>query len=308
MSLSPSLSIITVSWNTRALLDQCLASVFADPPRCAFDVWVVDNASQDQSAAFVRHKYPRVRLIENDSNAGFARANNQAMAQSDGDYVLLLNSDTVALPGMLDEMVQWMEAHPEAGIVGGTLMNPDGSFQASHGDYPTLVSELLNVAGVARWFYGPYFPSHPPVASQGAIPADWVGGACLMARRQAIAGVGPLDEGYFMYAEEMDWCYRMTKAGRGVFSLPAARCVHWGGQSSAQVSRITPARLVAATHRFMKKHYGAVPAAAFRAGAGALGIAKAAVFAVLALAHRARRGYWHDKAVANLTLALEGFR
>src|SRR4029450_9381110 len=125
------LSIVIVSWNTHTLLAACLDSIYHAPPVCTFEVLVVDNGSADGSAAMVRKRFPQVRLIENTDNAGFARANNQAVAQSSGDYGLLLNPDTEVLPGALEALVQFLREHPNAGAVGARILNPDGSLQTS---------------------------------------------------------------------------------------------------------------------------------------------------------------------------------
>src|SRR5947209_7037336 len=127
------LSIVVVSWNTRDLLAQCLASIFANPPRASFDVWVVDNASQDGSAQFIDEQFPQVHLIRNLQNLGFARANNQGIRASSGRAVLLLNSDTIVQPQALDQMLAFIEAHPEAGVVGAGLVNADGTPQWCYG-------------------------------------------------------------------------------------------------------------------------------------------------------------------------------
>lgn len=229
------LSIIVVNWNTRDLLAQCLASIYAHPPNCEFETWVVDNASSDGSAQMVRERFSNVRLMENRENVGFACANNQAIQESAGRYVLLLNSDTQVCGNALTLLVEFMENHSRVGITGAKLLNSDGSFQSSYANFPTLISELMSAAGLSRWVYGKYFPSFPPEASREARGADWIGGACMIVRRAAIVQVGLLDEIYFMYSEEVDWCYRFWKAGWLVHYLPEAEIIHWKGQSSGSV-------------------------------------------------------------------------
>ena len=250
------LSIIIVNWNTRDLLEQCLSSVYATTHDIPFEVFVVDNASSDGSVEIVRERFPEVQLIENEENLGFAKANNQAIRESKGRYILLLNSDTVVLSGAIERMIEFMDGHPEAGAVGAKLLNPDGSFQASYNDFPTPLSELVLLAGLSRVVYNPYYPSYPPDLSNERRECDWVGGACLMVRKEAIEEVGLLDENYFMYVEEVDWCYRLRKAGWKVYYLPEAQIVHWGGQSSRRERGKARRLLRKSELLFFKKHYG----------------------------------------------------
>ncbi|HEX9373634.1 MAG TPA: glycosyltransferase family 2 protein, partial [Roseiflexaceae bacterium] len=156
-SEKPDVSIILVSWNTRDLLLACLASLPAALGGLHADVWVVDNGSADGSVAAVRERYSAARLIENGGNPGFAAANNQAIDASAGRYALLLNSDTVATPGSIERLVRFADEHPLAGIVGARLLNPDGSFQASFADFPSLRSELLSVTGLGPRLFGRWY-------------------------------------------------------------------------------------------------------------------------------------------------------
>lgn len=234
--MSPRLSVIIVNWNTRALLTQCLESLAATAREVAFETIVVDNGSSDGSSALVRDGFSNVRLIENHENWGFARANNVGIRSSRSPLVMLLNSDTLVKPGALVRVVEFMEATPQAGVVGVKLLNPDGSFQASYNDFPSALSELVTTAGLARWVYGPYFPSHSPDESRNSRQVDWVGGACLTARRAAIDQVSLLNEEYWMYGEEMEWCYRFNRAGWQVWYLADAEITHLGGQSGVAIA------------------------------------------------------------------------
>lgn len=243
---TPDLSIIIVNWNTRQLLLDCLRSLEAS--QLWVEVIVVDNASSDDSAMAVRAAFPNVRVIENTTNRGFAAANNQAIAQSRGRYVLLLNSDTVVLPHALDRMVAFADAHPTVGVVGAQLLNGDGTLQPSWAAFPGIRSEVL----------GKNLRVCRPYAETAAGPAyavDWVGGAALLARRTAIDQAGPLDEQYFMYSEETDWCYRIKQCGWEVCYLSTASVVHLGGQSSRQASLRMKTELYRSKLRFFDKHY-----------------------------------------------------
>lgn len=229
----PILSVVIVNWNTADMLLDCLHSIAAQT-RVAHDVWVVDNGSHDGSCDRVRAAFPHVHLIANSDNRGFAAANNQALRLVQGDYVLLLNSDTVVLNGALDAMVAFLHARPEIGAVGPRLLNADGSLQPSaHRFYSTWGSLIENqlVSRLIPWRF-----AHTPWLNlfdhSVARPVDWVCGAALMLRRQTLQRVGLLDEAFFMYAEEIDWQMRMRAADIPVWFIPHARIIHLGGGSS----------------------------------------------------------------------------
>ncbi len=261
MDAAPDVSIILVSWNTRELLLGCLESLSAAVGTLRTDIWMVDNGSTDGSVAAVRERFPLVRLLENDGNPGFAAANNQGIAASAGRYTLLLNSDTIAEAASIERLVRFADGQPAAGIIGARLLNRDGSFQASFADFPSLRSELLSVTGIGPRLFGRWYPSYGPRRSQMARRVDWIQGACMLARRAAIEQAGPMDEQYFMYNEEIDWCMQMWRAGWEVWYLPEARIVHYGGQSTRQIRHAMVQALYRSKVRFFRKHYG--PAAAF---------------------------------------------
>lgn len=252
----PDVSIIIVNWNTRDLLAGCLDSIERTTDGLDLEIIVVDNASTDGSRAMVRQQFPHVHLIANQENVGFAKANNQAMGASKGRYALLFNSDALATPGSIQALVRLADAKPQAGIVGAQLLNPDGSFQASHTPFPTLWQEFLILTGLGRLLRGRWYPSRGPEEDKGPQVVDYVGGACLLVRRQAVEEVGGLDEGYFMYAEEVDWCYRMKQAGWQVWYQPAAKVIHLGGGSSQNQRPQREADLYRSRVRFFRKHYG----------------------------------------------------
>jgi N-acetylglucosaminyl-diphospho-decaprenol L-rhamnosyltransferase len=267
------LTIGIVTYNGRALLARCLDSIYAAPPACRFEVVVVDNASADGTAEWLREVYPQVRAVPNTVNSGVARGNNQCLAAARGRYVLLLNNDTVVLPGMLDRLVAFADAHPDSGAVGGKLVNPDGSFQASYFDFPSLWSEFLHATHMGA-LVDPRYPSH--VDSPEERPVDWIMSASLLVRRAASAQVGDVDESYFMYSDETDLQYRLHQAGWKVYYLPDVVTVHFGGQSASHWRRrklIYRGKLL-----FFRKHYGPIRTALVQVLFGSISALKLAAW------------------------------
>lgn len=258
----PDVSVVIVSWNTRALTLACLASLPAAARAHRLEVWVVDNASTDGSVDAIRRAHPDVQVVANTENVGFAAANNQGVARGSGRYVMLLNSDTVAPPGAIDALVGFADAHPGAGVVGPRLVNPDGTYQSGPTPFPSLWNETLAVTGLGRRLLTPAYPSAPAHRALVARQADYVGGACMLARRDAIAQVGGLDEGYFMYSEEPDWCWRMRRAGWDVWYTPDAEIIHHGGQSTSQQRHAMTIALYRSKVRFLRRYRGAATARA----------------------------------------------
>lgn len=230
------LSVAVVSWNTCALLACCVQSIYDTIEDMEFEIFVVDNASTDDSAAMVRDCFPKVQLIENAENVGFARANNQAVQQSVGRYILLLNSDAYVVKNAVEQMMRVMDARGDVGIVGVDLISPNGDPQLDHGSFPTLTSEIGSLLGLDKFHL--YFPRH--FAPGRFVETGWVSGACLMARRQMLEQIGLLDEGFFMFSEEVELCRRSRAAGWKVVHLPSARAVHVGGGSTG----LTPERIL----------------------------------------------------------------
>jgi hypothetical protein len=249
------LSVIIVSWNTCQVLRECLESVQRQRSSASIDVWVVDNASKDGSAEMVRETFPAVHLIENSENVGFARANNVAVAASSGRYVLLLNSDTVVLPGAFDALIDFLDAHPEAGAAGAHTLNPDGSLQVSTYPSPTLARELWFLLHLDRLRpYGAYDMAQWSSDQPRAV--DAVLGACLIVRQATLDQVGALDPAYFMYSEEIDLCYRIRRAGWRIYWVPQAKIVHYGGQSTRQVAASMFIQLYRSKVLFFRKNQG----------------------------------------------------
>lgn len=255
------LSIIIVNWNTRDLLNQCLESVYANPPANKFEVIVVDNGSTDASVPMIREQFSQVRLFENTQNVGFVRANNQAIRECIGRHVLLLNSDTIVKPNSLTKMVGFLDEHPEAGIVGAFIENPDGTPQRCFGSFPTILTESVYAWGLDSWSLISKWFTPPPVSSNECWQTDWVIGAALMVRHDIFNAVGGLDEEYFMYSEEVDLCYRVKKNGWQNYILGNSPIIHLGGQSSRQIPAPMKAELFRSKVKYFRKNHNSLVAA-----------------------------------------------
>jgi len=257
MADQPDVSVVVVTLNGRELVERCLESV-AD----AGELIVVDNASSDGTPDLVREKFPQARLIEQE-NRGMGGGNNAGMRLASGRYFLLLNSDAWVVGNGLRQLVEFADARPDAAVVGPRLRNPDGTLQRSVRAFPTLwrlateyffLRKLAPRTDALNSFYGGGF-DHESVRE-----ADWLYGACLFVRRDAVDQVGLFDESFFMFSEEVDWCYRFHAAGWKVLFDPGAEVVHVGGGSHG--GRMYRENLRGHL-RFFAKHYG--PAQAERA-------------------------------------------
>jgi len=224
------LSIIIVNWNTRDLLLEAISSIYRTVEHIAFEIWLVDNASEDSSARDVKHRFPEVNIIINRTNIGFAAANNQAFKKMNGRYAILLNTDTVLTDGALYDLYNFMEATPAAGAACGQLINPDGSRQNSIANFPSMLLLLTNET-LLRFFMPKRFPSKwktydVPIEIESCI------GACMLVRRETMSDVGLFDESFFFFFEETDLAYRMHKNGWKIYFVPSARIYHKQGKSA----------------------------------------------------------------------------
>lgn len=253
------LSVVIVSWNISKLLSACLESVLQNPPDGEMEIWVVDNASTDDTVEMLRSCYPQVHVIVNQNNVGFAAANNQGINQAKGEFILLLNPDTVVLPGALTTLVKYLQAHPEASACGPMLLNPDRTLQKSCYPFPTLSREFWRLFHLDRLHtYGVYRMDHWRQDEPRSV--DIIQGACLIVRKSILDRIGLLDEDYFMYTEEVDLLYRIKQTGAGVFWVPAARVIHYGGQSTQQVATAMFIRLYESKLVFFRKNHGQMAA------------------------------------------------
>ncbi len=291
--------VAIVSWNVRELLLRCLGSLgleraggtggAGEPDRPArvdssvpFEVVVVDNASADRSAEAVRSAFPDVTIIENEVNLGFTAGNNQAFralglrlgdekasARKPPPFVLILNPDTEVVGDTLGTLIRHLASQPHAGAVGPLLRFPDGSVQSSRRRFPTILTALLE-GTPAEWWW----PNNPwarryrmeDVPPDVACEVDWLNGAAILFRSEALAGVGGFDEGFFMYSEELDLCRRLRTAGWSTRFEPAAAVIHHEGRSSTQVAPTRHRLFMASRVRYVQKHYGRLAGLVVRTG------------------------------------------
>lgn len=251
------IAIIIVNWNTRDILGQCLQSVFASQTAKQFEVWVVDNGSSDGSKQMIKDSYPRTRLISNCDNVGFARANNQAVELSSGDYVMLLNPDTMVEKDVIEILANYLDENQEIGAVGPRLLNPDGTLQESAYPEPTLVREFWRMFHLDRFYYYAEYPMDS-WSEKEAKEVDVLMGACLLIRRKALDQVGLLDEEFFVYSEEVDLCTRIRNYGWRISWLPTVKVVHLGGQSTQQIQQEMFLQLYQGKIQYFRKHHSAM--------------------------------------------------
>jgi N-acetylglucosaminyl-diphospho-decaprenol L-rhamnosyltransferase len=232
-------SVLLVSYKTPGLLGRCLAALRASLAGLSHETIIVDNASNDGSVALIKRQFADCRLIENDCNIGFGRANNQALPWARGRYVLLLNTDAFVMPDTLGMTVQYMDAHPRCGIVGVNLIGSDGAWQPSARYFPTPLNIFLQRTGLDRIFRNVRMMDDPSWDRRSIRACDWVPGCYYLIRREVIDQVGLFDPRYFLYYEEVDHCYAAKKAGWDVACVPQTSVVHLGGASAKSDGEVT---------------------------------------------------------------------
>jgi GT2 family glycosyltransferase len=298
------------------MLQDCLASLRT--VTLPLRIVVVDNASRDGSAAMVQQEFPEVELVARSDNPGFAGGTNIALRQlgfggDSGahppcDMALLLNPDTIVHSGAIETLAQFLAAHPRVGMVGPRLLNPDGSIQPAAFRFPTLImtaldlfppGEVLPGRLYGSWWHGRY----PQERDEQPFPIDHPLGACILARRAVLEQIGLLDEGYFMYAEEVDWCMRAQQAGWAIWQVPAARVTHIGGASTSQFRARMQVALYASRLRLFQRHYGRRLVAAHRLLIR-IGVLRWGILAVRAyLGGQIAREQLRDRMLAYTTIA-----
>lgn len=288
------LSIVLVCWNNKDYLVPCLHSLYGSQMRTRCEVVVVDNGSTDGSIEVLAQEFPQVRVIQNTENVGLSRASNQGIQATTGRYILLLNNDTLVNGRSLDALTEFLDTQPDAGAVGGELLNPDGSFQSGYASFSSLPQEFLIATGLGDRLWSGY-PSHG--RSDKVKRVDWLSSACLMLRREALEQVGLLDEQYFVYGDEADLQFRLKHAGWQIYYLPNAAIIHFGGRS---MNRWRRRRLVyRGKLLFYKKRYSPLPTLGLRMLFGTLTFAKTLVWSA-ALAIPGRQGIARQELRSNL--------
>lgn len=251
------LTVGIINWNTKDLLKSCLAGVYKEEFFEDSDLVVVDNNSIDGSQEMVIEKFPRASLIANDDNLGYAAAANQILKMTKTPFVLLLNSDTEVSSGSLQALVDFMMTHPDAAAVGPLILNPDDSVQYSCRKFPSFIDATVHA------FFGAFFPSNPyserykmvECDRESEREVDWISGAAICLRKDAAKSINYFDEGYYMYVEDMDLCYRLKQKGWRVYYVPRAKVYHHIGQSSKQISKKMIIEHQKSIYRFYSKLY-----------------------------------------------------
>ena len=255
MAVATDLRVCIVSWNAKEDLRACLQSLPAAATRRRVETVIVDNASDDGSPEMAATEFPHACLLQSASNEGFSGGNNRALMGLEAPYALLLNSDAIPHQGALDDLLDFADAHPDIGIVGPKVLNPDGSLQYSCRRFPTFAAGLFR-----NVYLGRLFPNNRPAADYlmqdfdhaSVRDVDWVSGCALLIRRECLEQIGPLDaETFFMYCEDIDWCLRAKQAGWRVTYFPGAVVTHAIGRSSDQVAE----RMIIEHHRSMWRFY-----------------------------------------------------
>ena len=264
-------AVVIVSWNVRDYLADCLRSVYSDFAHSDISgqVWVVDNNSTDGSVEMVQNLFPQVHLIANKNNPGFGAANNQGMRHANSfqpRYFFLLNPDTVVRQGALRQMLTFMDQNQQAGMCGARLVFGDGRFQHSAFAFPRLGQLIFDLFPLPNRFYSRLYESrfngrYPRKLynpKRGPFRIDHPLGATMLVRRDVAETTGGFDETFFMYCEELDWCWRIQKAGWHIYTVPAAEIVHYGGESTQQVAARSVINLWDSRAKFYQRHYGPI--------------------------------------------------
>lgn len=251
------LVISIVSYNSLYFLKDALSSILENPPKSSYEIIVVDNGSTDGSVEFVKTNFPRVRVIANSKNLGFAAANNIAIKNSSSKFILLMNSDCKVYKDSLDRLLDFMDENPGVGIVGPQIVNSDGSIQLSCRRFPSMINAGFHSLLTDIFPNNPFSRKYKLVDAQRDKPfaVDWVSGSCMLIRREALSDIGLLDENYFMYVEDIDLCYRMWVKNWGVFYFPYAKVLHHIGGSSKEKEFVSCFRMQKSIFHFFWKHY-----------------------------------------------------
>lgn len=255
----PKVSVVIVSWNARDHLERCLASIRQHASDCVSETIVVDNASVDGSPEMVVERFPEVTLVRSRRNSGFAKANNLGLAKVREGYAALINSDVILHPDCLQRLVTCLAEHPRIALVGPRILGTDGRLQLTCRRLPSVWTTFCRLSGLDRmfprsaWFSGLELPATRH-ESRAVVPA--LGGCFWVVRSEAIADIGGLDERFFFYAEDVDWCKRFAEGGWEVVFCPEATATHYGGGSSENAPLRYSIEIIRSTLKYWKKHHG----------------------------------------------------
>ncbi len=274
-SSTPDLSVVLVGWNNRSYLEPCLHSLYQCGLSRTFEVVVVDNGSSDGSQRMLKEQFSEVQIVQNYSNVGLSRATNQGIQHTTGQYVLLLNNDTLVNGPSIEAMIKFMELTPNAGAVGGKLLNPDGSFQGGGARFSSLFQEFLIATRLGEFLCKGY-PSHKD--NDREIVVDWLSSACLLVRRGVFSQIGFLDEQYFIYGDETDFQFRLKQANWKVYYLPLVTTIHYGGRSMDRWRRRK--MVYRGKMLFYKKNRGSLAAFTLRLMLGGLTVPKTLLWSI----------------------------
>jgi GT2 family glycosyltransferase len=251
------LSVVIVNWNTGDLIRRCVESVYADLPAGETEVFVVDSASTDGSTLALQARFPGANYIYSPQNIGFGPSNNLALRRATGEYLLLLNPDTLVHPGAIRALLNFMEQNPQVGAAAARLLNPDGSLQYSCSPEPTLKGELLRLFHLGGVRPDGYYPMETWDLAVPR-PVEVILGACMLVRKSVLDQAGLFDEQFFMYNEETDLCRRIRQAGWQIFWVPQAQVTHYGGQSTRQMAAEMFVQLYRAKITYFRKYHNPI--------------------------------------------------
>lgn len=252
------LSIGVISYNTKELLETCLESILNNFPQFATEIIVIDNHSSDGSADMVKNRFPKVKLVVNSSNKGYAIAVNQFLNMSKGQTLLILNADVIILDHAIERTYEFYQLQENVGFIGCKILNDDGTLQKSCRGFPNLMNFLSENFYLYKLFpniplFGQVFMTHFNYNSIEKVQV--ILGAFMMVNKKVIDKIGPMDDRFFMYSEETDWCYRAVKAGFENMFYPDAKIIHLGEQSTRQSSVEMFIELHKSHHKYVDKHY-----------------------------------------------------
>lgn len=290
-----SLSIIFVNWNSQAYLKACLVSLYKYDSNVEFEVIVVDNNSPEKGVSALREEFPQIKIFESDKNLGFAGANNVGFELSTGSNLLFLNPDTELTGNALQPMLRQLEKLPDVGILGCKLLNTDGTIQTSCiQKFPTILNQVLDIEALRLkwpscplWDISPLFANNP-----GAVKVEAISGAAMFVKREVFTRIGKFSEDYFMYAEDIDLCYKAQKLGLNNYYFGNVAIVHHGGKSSGQVkvNQWATSMKLRAVQKLLIKRGGTIYGFAYRLGIGIAAAVRLVLIAGMQIARKLVHG------------------